>query len=304
MPVLNRQLVSLDRLRGADQLGEEFVRSLKRTYQTYSGDTNRYALIRELLDLYDILLACRPRMANLILDLQKTLIFLAEKENAGVLDLSNFTDSLLRLKKARMDRAGEAGAEVLSRGQTILLHSHSRTLKFILEHAVGKVELPDVIVAEQDQNKTTRLMISLKRCGYKFKVVSEYSLSHVLEELDFALFGALTLDSHGNLIVGPGSSALMCQLSRARVPVYLAITTNKLSFWEDSFDAAFSELRKKERAGIEYEKQVFSHDLIPLDVCKGIITERGVLTPPQMRMVFDKMQRAFLDREKLIRSLV
>jgi len=104
-------------------------------------------------------------------------------------------------------------------------------------------------------------------------------------------------------VLGPGSAGLVANLHDARVPTYVTLTTNKLSFWEEHTEPAFRELRQKEYDGGPLRKEVFSHDVVPLDLFTAVITEYEILPPPQMRETYERLRQQFFEDEARLRAL-
>jgi len=133
--------------------------------------------------------------------------------------------------------------------------------------------------------------------------VSEYSIAHIVEQLDLAIFPALTLNNSGQAVLGPGSTGLVSQLRAVGVKTYMFLTTNKFSFWTDDTETAFSEVREKKRGALHFQKTVFSHDDIALDQFTGVITESAILSPADTRALFSELQEKWLANERLLATL-
>jgi len=162
---------------------------------------------------------------------------------------------------------------------------------------------PSIFVASQDKLKTEKLIKFLASRNFNFKVVSEYSIIHILKQIDLAIFGGLTLNSHTELILGPGSGSLMAQLKNAGIPLYAFLTRKKFSFWREKHTTAYSEVREKSLSDIHYSKVVFSHDVVQLSILTGLITESGVLTPDDAISEHIKLRDSFYARENKISEL-
>jgi translation initiation factor 2B subunit (eIF-2B alpha/beta/delta family) len=300
---LNSQLLALENDYGSDAIGPIVVHALIRTIDTYTGDTSVQGLTHELLRLHDALLDCRPRMAGLILEVQSALLFLHEHPQATLPQLCEFLDGLLDTKQSRQRISIKVANELLRDQPTILLHAYSDTLRAILEQCAERDQRPRVFVAAQEEEKTDRLVSVLHRSHYDYKVVSEYSIAHIVEQLDLAIFPALTLNNSGQAVLGPGSTGLVSQLRAVGVKTYMFLTTNKFSFWTDDTETAFSEVREKKRGALHFQKTVFSHDDIALDQFTGVITESAILSPADTRALFSELQEKWLANERLLATL-
>lgn len=302
LPVLNQQLLDLDRRYGSDLLALDVLYALLETIGGYGGDKSRSGLLIQLFELYELVLACRPRMANLVYDLQQLLCALALETNRNEQDLRSLFDELLVLKSERTRAIIQHAAELFTTDTRVLVHSHSNTVLALFTHLAEQGIEPQVFVAGQAPDKTHRVLSHLDSIRIPFSVVSEYSISHILTELDLAVFGGLTLTSHGDLIMGPGSGALISQLNLDQVPTYVLLASNKFSFWEQRFEKAFKETRNKRFEKINYTKAVFSHDTVPVSQLAGLITEAGRFRPDEIVPTFQQLQEEFFTREKEIRD--
>lgn len=303
LPTINKQLVHLDRTYGSDALAADFVLALISTLDDYNGDDSPQKLQLNLIEIYNLLLACRPRMANLTLDLQELLLHTIETKDFSKETLRRRLFELLGEKRSRRKESVQHALGLIEESKTILVHSYSSTLNELFKEVSKRKITPFVILAAQEERKTERLIHLLHKFGFEYRVVCEFAISHVIEEIDLALFGGLTLTSDMQVLMGPGSASLVSQLHSHNVSSYVMLTTNKFSFWEEATQRAFQMDREKSLGDFSYIKQVYSHDMLPANLLEGIITEEGILTPRQAQAVFKKMQQHFFENEAKVREL-
>lgn len=305
LQTINKQLLAFDRERGADGIVLYFLRALRETLAAYEGDRAPGAILRELVALHATLLACRPRMANLILDTHKAIAYLHSHPNATLEDLDATLQQLIDEKRVMRTRCAELIRTLVANEPLVLLHAHSATIEEALTGLAKAARPPQFLVVGQQPEKTQRLARALARLGLSYRVVSEYSVSHILDARPPAIFPALTLTAGGEAIMGPGSAGLISQLRSAGAAVYAVITSNKFSFWSEvESGLVFHEVRQKQLDGLVYEKEVFSHDAAPIEQLSALITERGLLTPAQARQVFEQTQTAFRREEAVVERLI
>lgn len=302
LETLNNQLLLLDRENGSDAIAGDVVRAISTTMDLFVGDKSNAAMLSHLIDLHDLMLEMRPRMANVISDIQLMIVELKRRDTEPDA-LRARLPRMLQWKEQRKRVAAERAATLIQSEQTVLLHSYSGTLEAALQIAAAQGRKPLAYVAEQEHARTGRIVKSLTNTGVPFRVVSEYSLSHVVERLNLALFTALTLNADEELIMAPGSANVINLLGPANVPTYATLTTNKWSYWTDDASITWRETRRKSIAGVEVEKEVFSHDWIALDRVTGVITEDAVLTPSEVRAAYAAKRDDFLEIERQIKDL-
>lgn len=300
---INHLLITLDKKYGADAIGADFTIALIETLDEYTGDTSSDNLQRGLHEIYETVLACKPRMANIILDLQMLLTETLKNPEFTKQDLRHRLLELLAIKRTRREESVQHTMEVISDSKKILLHSYSSTINTLLNSLSQGSQKPEVFLAAQEKNKTERMIHLLQTLGYSYRVVSEYSIAHVLGEIDCAIFGGLSLTNTMDVVMGPGSSSLLSQLHAHGIHTYVLLTTNKFSLWDEPYALAFREDRPKESDGLSYLHETYSHDVLPLALITGLITEHGVLSHEQTEAAFKTLQKEFFEREKQICSL-
>ncbi|MCB0318582.1 MAG: hypothetical protein KDD56_07480, partial [Bdellovibrionales bacterium] len=287
---LNRQLLELDRLNGTILLSVDVVRALQTTVKNFEGDLNKNSLIKHFCELHDYFMNCKPRMPQIILDTQKTLLHIAEQTHASVAEVKQLLEQNVEDKRKIAEMITKHTSTLLNQNTTLLVHSYSTHLNKTLKALAENNSKPKVIVAEQEDVKTAKILSTLEEYSYEYRVVSEYSASHVLDQIDVAMFGALTLNNNQEIVMAPGSSGLVSDLSRKSIPIYVLLPTEKFSFWLDDYDTTYQETRTKDKFNFTYEKDIFSHDILPLSLFSGIITELGIASPSEIIETFSKLQ--------------
>lgn len=301
--ILNKRLVELDELRGSDGLAIDVANSLQATLSAYAGDLTHNGLIQILLKLHDTFLDCRPRIANAIFDLQHALLFLMDNEQAALPELNSHIRKLIEDKTRRRDLVAEHAMKLFQSPHVALIHSHSRTLLRIFENAAKACPQLKIILASQSAGKTRQMVKELQLQKTNFEVVPEYAISHVVSSISIAIFGALTLNRE-EVITGPGSASLLSQLRNAGVASYVALTTDKFSYWKRRVESAFRRKHQIRSEGVEYERHSYSHDIVPLPLFSAIISEKGILTAAELDGVYTALETEFRNREKRIEGIV
>ncbi|MCB9030336.1 MAG: hypothetical protein H6619_04730 [Deltaproteobacteria bacterium] len=303
LPVLNRLLVELEEKNGSRALGKDMLSALKTTIDEFSGEKDCKALLHQLYSLHNLMLACRPRMAHVIHDLQALIIYLIAHKEAGAEEVKHFIDILYKESEEQLNETIDNALALFTEPKHLLLHSHSRTIRTLIDKLATAKVRPIVYVAAQKTHKTDKIIVDLDRAGIEHHVVSEYSIVHILDKLDLAIFGALTLNNNEEVILSPGSGGLISLLQQYNVEVYAILTRNKFSYWREQTESAYKEVRQKSLSGIDYEKMVFSHDVVSLNLITGIIADEKIYTPDETRAEYDRRQNEFLEHEHVIKEL-
>ncbi|MEZ4754292.1 MAG: hypothetical protein R3A13_08285 [Bdellovibrionota bacterium] len=300
---INRQLLELDRINGAIALSVDVMKAFSSTLKSYEGDMSQQALIKEFIRLHDLFMSCRPRMAQVILDTQRGLLHLMENSTPDLPKIQGLIENNIQQKWDNADKIVELSAELLDNDKILFLHSYSTQIDRLITFLANKNIKPRVIVAEQEEVKTARLLRVLDKYEFNFHVVSEYSVSHIIDSIDVAMFGALTINHNRGIVMAPGSSGLVSDMNRSSIPVYALLPTGKFSYWEDNYEPAYMERRDKQKYGVEYKKDVYSHDVLDLKLFTATITEEGILDYDNLIALFIKLQKEFLIAEEKIDTL-
>lgn len=186
-------------------------------------------------------------------------------------------------------------------GKTILIHDHSHTVQDVLCHYKQMGKKFNIIVAEQDFEKTHDNIERFHNAGIPFKVVPAYMLSHVHEQIDMAFFGALTLKDSMDFVMDPGTIGTISEFHVVNVPIYMFLETSKFSLWKSKPKGEIF-MREHQRVHhnkpITYNRIKYSHDRVPLNLFTRVITNEGVFDPAKLKEFFNKKLEAYMKLSK------
>lgn len=177
----------------------------------------------------------------------------------------------------------------IQNGDSILLHTHSHSVFDVLKENI-KLKKFSCIVAEQEFEKTQRIISDLHKANIPFRVVPEYMLSHIEREVNKVFLGAVTLNSLYQIVSNAGTMSIVSEF-HGKCPIYLFMSTRKFSFWKaEETIHAYKEFAVKSHAdqNFNYSRIKFSHDRIPLDMFEYIVTEKDVFTTGEMKQWYDE----------------
>lgn len=185
-------------------------------YSMFADVKPRMAIIQNYLD--DVL----DKVVDIKTDEPETLIEcllaeIAEAEEDNIVRCKNLMTHAMKL--------------IPEKGK-ILVHSHSHIVLDSLAEAKRAGKHFEVVVAEQETERTLDIIHMLKNANIAFTVVPEYMLSYIEEDIACMLIGAVTLKADHILAVDAGTKAVVSEMNAAGVPVHLMITTNKFSYWK------------------------------------------------------------------------
>lgn len=189
------------------------------------------------------------------------------------------------------DKICDYGVKQIMKGDVILIHSRSGTVLDVLRAAKNAGKDFSVVIAEQESDKTCTLIEDLHRARIPFRVVPEYMLSHVEQEITKVFIGAITLNNAFHLVADAGTAAVVSEFNLKKKPVFAFLSTRKFSLWKSrvSHHTYKASTRKThDYRPIEYERLKFSHDRVDLDLCTYLVTEQGLLENAETKKLYHK----------------
>jgi len=191
-------------------------------------------------------------------------------------------------------------------GKTILLYDHGHTIQAVLTAAKSRGDRFSVIVAEQDPDKTGDTIEFLHKKRIPFRVVPSYMVTHLEQEIDMFILGALTLKSTMDFVMDTGANGLVSQFHLKGVPIYVFLSTSKFSLWKSEKHAGvYSQVhrRKHHLKSIDFERIKFSHDRVELRLVNKTVTEQGIHSPKQLKKSYEKKLEERLKLKERVKLL-
>jgi len=197
----------------------------------------------------------------------------------------------LILKEARKSKSDilHNSDKLKVNGKTILIHDHSHTVQDILVHYKKAGHKFNVVIAEQDFDKSHSNIEKLHAARIPFKVVPSYMISHIHDDIDMVFFGALTLKDTMHFVMDPGSHGIISEFHLEKTPVYMFIETAKFSLWKSKKKGEIfmrKHVRKHHSKPIEYDKIKYSHDRVPVNLFTNVISDLGIFDAAGIEKVF------------------
>ncbi|MFC1656286.1 hypothetical protein ACFL3C_05430 [Patescibacteria group bacterium] len=201
----------------------------------------------------------------------------------------NKIKKVMREARKEKRRILEYSEKIKVDGKTILIHDHSHTVQDALVHLKKKGRKFDVIIAEQDYEKTHDNIERLHAAKIPFMVVPAYMLSHLHKEIDMVFFGALTLKDTMHFVMNPGALSIVTEFTMEDIPVYMFLGIEKFSLWKSEVRGEiFIHRHTREHLSkpIIYERTKYSHDRVPADLFYKVVTNEGILKPEKVEKLY------------------
>ena len=252
-------------------------------------------LFGELEQVSKELLSEKPTMAtihnakSLIVDNTRTLDGDSGLDNVRSC-IINRANLFIERSSIALDRIGEFGGNLIQDGETIMIHSYSRSLMscFAQAHELGKSF--SVICTDSQPTKESRWAIhDLTSWGIETTFVLDAGMAMIISEADWCLTGADSISNIGSVANKIGTYGVAILAREHGIPFFVAAPTSTVDMKLASGDAIPIEERKPEEVcqgmGARTAPQEVSiynpaFDVTPHRLVSGIITEFGVATSP------------------------
>jgi translation initiation factor 2B subunit (eIF-2B alpha/beta/delta family) len=296
---------------GTRNLSDLLLGALGDMIQAYKGATVE-EFCGQMKEILEVVNNTEPRFAILI---DNVYHFLDEAEHE--LNITNGSTHAFRSHRSALhsiindilEQGDQDARELLAsartldmNGKTILIHDHSSSVQDALCALKDEGQNFDVIVAEQDTEKTLWNIESLTKNQIPFVVVPAYMLSNIEEDIDAFFMGSLTLKSTYDFVVETGTGAIVSQCRLHDTEVYMFLTTAKFALWKSEKHERHTRHRRHTRKhphrNISFERLKFSHDRVPLHEIDYVVTERGICSAEETRKLYDKRLKKRIEQEK------
>jgi translation initiation factor 2B subunit (eIF-2B alpha/beta/delta family) len=181
------------------------------------------------------------------------------------------------------------GQAIIDDGDTLLVYNTSKTALKVLSEAKKRGKKFKVILAEQNEGKTSSIIDYLVSHKIAFSTVPAYMVSHMTEHVTKAMFGAVTYKNTNDFVMNTGSAGLVSLMREHKIKTYMFMATSKMALWESKpHESAFKTTNDKGCSRIKYKKISFSHDRVSVDNFDLVITESGRFTSKQFDRLYQE----------------
>lgn len=242
----------------------------------------------------------KPRMAIIIYYFSITLECLIENKDSfkTLEDVYSFlekkTIEISKEIEADLLQVQKIGSSLVQDNDVILIHDHSSTILGTIVEAKKAGKKFSVIVWEQKQDTTEKIIYFLQQNNIDLQVIPEYMLSHIEHKITKFFVWGLSFNNEFNFVGAPGTNEIVSEFFHAKKEIYMFMTTKKYSLWV-SEEASDYRYKIKEVTGLvdpkvkPYQRLKFSHDRIPIDLFTGLVTEQWILTPQETKDEYTKL---------------
>ncbi len=178
------------------------------------------------------------------------------------------------------------GANLVKSGSLVLTYSHSTAVRMALLRALGAGRRFEVVCSE---SRPIGEGVALARClafaGIPVHLTTDAALAAWIDRSDLLLVGADAVLGTG-VVNKVGTEMLLRAARRARVPAYVVADSSKwlppalARFWRPR-DESPAEVTSLRHSNLQVHNRYF--DRSPLRPLTGLVWERGIATPSEVR---------------------
>ena len=215
-------------------------------------------------DAVELLIEHQPVMAP-IANL-RNVVYLALP--GGPIEVAEAATDLADRLEASTRLIGKTGAELITEGSTVLIHSASTSVRSVLEEAKRRVAFHVCCTEAMPIGEGIEMAADLTAIGFDVEVLADPVAIELLPGMDLVLAGADAIGP-GSAINKTGTTALARRAQAMGVPFYLVAAVEKV-LPARLFDRAVGRLRSEGLA-----------EVISLDWFTAIVSDVGVLEPQE-----------------------
>lgn len=260
--------------------------------------------VQQFMKIFDLVKGTSPRYAILIDSFYRFLEYYEiEGKNQSTEELIKEIERIKISYKLETKKLIDIAQSIDIEGKNILIHDHSHSVQRTLEFFAQKHKKFQIIIAEQDMEKTEDNIVFFHKLGVPYKVVPSYMLSHIDETIDMVFAGGVTFQADHQFVMDPGSKSIISHFFLEKKPVYVFLTTSKFSLWPIAGrqSTIYSKQHRRKHhilQEIEFERLKFSHDRVPLNLISHVVTEKGIYEPKELVEMFDDMFKKRAEKQE------
>jgi eIF-2B alpha/beta/delta-like uncharacterized protein len=267
-----------DKVQGASQLARQAMKVLK-TAAEYSQAESVEQFLLELKWVGEGLMTARPAMApiaNITGRFWEAMSPVSPNEGLEAVRNSAISraDELSEASLKAVARIAAYGAKLLASGDRIITHSYSSTVVAVLKKAFSQGKGLEVIVTRSG-GSGQRTAKELGSQGLAVTLIDDATIGLYISGAEKAIIGADRVCADGGIVNGIGSYQLALAAGKAGVPFYVLAETLK-------FDPIAKSDQVDLEAGPSGVGQKPRFDITPLELVSGVVTEKGLLQPPEV----------------------
>jgi len=212
-------------------------------------------------------------------------------------------DLFIERSSIALDSIGQFGGNLIQDGQTIMIHSYSRSLMSCFAHAHESGKSFEVVCTDSQPTKESQWAIhDLTSWGIEVTFVLDAGMAMIMSEADWCLTGADSISITGAVANKIGTYQLALLAQKLEKPLYIATEIMKLQ--TNTIEGYHIHLERRPpneildaTGGFEFPDRIkVVHqffDLTPASYILGLITEQGIISPATIGAAWSKFESIF-----------
>ena len=289
------QEITLDNGSGANKLALKTI-DIFQNYFKNAATKDKKDFLRNLSKLARLIQEAQPSMTA-IKNISQMILKKTGTELAN-LELQTHRDCMLdflaylktELVTAR-NRIAKNALKVIPDNATIITLSDSSTVQEIAKQAHRRNRIAKVIIPEsRPLSEGIRTAEELLKIGVPVMVIIDAAMGFFCREADLAIVGADTIQNDGSVVHKVGTYLLALACNEYQIPFYVAGDSLKISKTTDYDNPIRIEEKSsseiiKETELLKAEVKNIYFDITPARLIRGIITEKGILSPSEISKI-------------------
>lgn len=244
-------------------------------------------LQNQYMELTQAIKNTRPKIIPLIHLIEE---FEEEIKHSFGSDISQVQEKAVNILKAKHDKLQAKSGKIIELGlgcvdsnDTIVLHTSNLNVISIitLSHQIMEKKI-DVILLQQDSNRTKRIINQLRSAEVRYQAVPEYALNHFIGTTNKMFCAALSITADKKVVAPVGTANITSLCHFHSIPVYLFANTLKFAHGVSEDQQIYEETITQAKDSDSYKLTTYSHDKMDLDLVDFLVTEDGIFPKDKM----------------------
>jgi len=265
------------KIQGAENVSTKALESIKAQIKKTNARTN-IELFMELERSKQLLINTRstePQLRNYLNAIQ---VITKKKPKETKQEILKKITQLLKQKSEAKTKITAHGKKLIKRNSIVYTHCHSSSVTSIL--IAMKKNLKEVHNTETRPRYQGRIT-AIELAKHKIKIIQfiDSEMLDAMKDANLILIGADAITEKG-LYNKVGSEEIAFLAKQKKIPVYSCASLWKFDYQEEIIEErSDQEVWPHHPKNIQIQNSAF--DLVPLELIKGIVCEKGILTPKQ-----------------------
>ncbi len=282
------------KIQGARNVAKAALEAVQESISSFKGSADELKSLLSVV-IFRLMNArpTEPMTRDLLTNLLQHLLAYSNLNNVDKMKKAIMQDLEEHLEKMEASLAviADIGANLIENGSVVMTICHSSTVTTLLKKAHDRGKLDEVISCETRPLFQGRITAKeLADHGIRVKSIVDGAMAHYMDEADIVIVGADAIQADGSFVNKIGTRALAIVAKEHNAPFYSAAELFKYDAQSIFGFRERIEMRDPAEVWPEAPKHVRvlnpAFDLIEARYLTAYITERGIVTPQSLPLIF------------------